>query len=485
MRRLLACLVPVVACACTSANFDVQGPGDDAGSEGDTLPLSDAVAFDSTPSDSGPTSDAPTDGGGVDTGVIGSDSGAIDGGAIDGGVIDTGVIGGDGGSGDAIASDVVFVDVIVPDASTGCTPLASSATEVFVGNRSTKPSVGTVDCPFHSILEATSLSWSGAGTRTIHVLGASGSTTDYLESGAVEVRANVRLQGDGNRLNIGHGGPCPGVGGGTNCIVTVDAGGTLDGFTVSAGSGHAVVTGVGAPSPVVRNVIAMNASGTGSFGFWVRGGAELGPNIVAINDGVGLDSSGNGTVHVLFSAGADNRFDNNAQTGLLMEGAATLVFEGGSVSKNGSHGIRFGGAPTGTHSIGGLTAIANASAGILVGNNASLVLRRSTLKQNRIGLVFVQGFGNSVDLGRAGDPGGNVFAGATHSVLNSIAGVCLEQPRGTVQAQGDSWGACPVAVTNVGGCDLSGGSYADLYVHPPPTLPIGASVDTSGCATGP
>ena len=439
--------------ACSSAAFDTAPTGDDPDTGatadtggvvpdtgGDTTPGTDTGVIDDAPSpDSGPP---PTDGGGVDGGVG---------------------------------------DSIVGEGGTTCSSLPPLAPDLYVDKTSSKPSIGTSDCPFRTIAEATGVTWAGVTLRTIHV-----SANDYNESNAIEIGRNIKLLGAGaTATTLRHGGACPGLS--TNCVVTVDPGGILDGVQV-LGGGTPVVTGVSSTGGTVAPaVVRTNIRGaTAIANIYVRGAADLGPNFTA-NGAVGLPgliSSGSGTIHVI---GTGNAFDKNGQSGISIDGAANLIFDGGSASNNAANGVRLVG--NGSYGLTNLDAIGNASMGITVGVNSNMKLRHSTVTQNKVGVIALFGSSNFIDLGSASDAGGNVFTIAGTPRTNVIAAVCVANPRSTLWAIGDSWSACPVTPTFLdGGCSFDAGStvaYKDVYYAGSAPMPSGGWVDTNGCGVGP
>src|SRR5258708_4844115 len=120
------------------------------------------------------------------------------------------------GSSDVRASDSPA------DAMGPCAPLSSSATDVYVDQRSTAmPQYGVEACPFPTILQGLAAAARLTGTVTVHVAGATPALT-YAETAAVAVPANVVLSGGGAaHTTISANGTC---GAGT-CAVAVSAGG--------------------------------------------------------------------------------------------------------------------------------------------------------------------------------------------------------------------------------------------------------------------
>jgi hypothetical protein len=391
-------------------------------------------------------------------------------GAMGGGGSDAGGSGGgaptDGGAG-----------ATLPDGNP-CVPLAGSATDVYVDQRYTGTApTGVAACPFTTITAGMAAAATLSGTRTVHVAGATPALV-YSETTRVLVGANLILLGDGPAKTkisaLGNGAGAP-------CAVHVTGGGTLDGFTVVSPGGDGVRADALSPAPVVKNVSAIGSTGSGVVAL---GAIELGPNVVASNNGgQGVLSSGtSGVVHVI--AGA-NAFDNNTMNGIDIEGA-TLTFEGGSASNNGFNGIRFGaaGALGTTHAITGLVA-KGSNTGISSFNGQNLKIRSSTLLTNKIyGLLYNYAAGYTLDVGVVGDVGGNTFGGATVANRNVKAGIylCKSRGAGTQTAQGDTFAVCPPTQTSLAGCDVSPAVYTDVAYAP---AVAGDPVVAVACVVGP
>jgi hypothetical protein len=228
----------------------------------------------------------------------------------------------------------------------------------------------------------------------------------------------------------------------------------------------------------------VSAIGSTGNGIVALGAIELGPNIVASkNGGQGLSSTGTtGVVHVV--AGA-NAFDNNGANGIDIEGA-TLNFEGGNAESNGFNGIRFGaaGAPGSTHTVTGLVA-KGSNTGISSFGGQNLKIRSSTLLTNKIyGLLYNYAAGYTLDLGLAGDAGGNTFGGATIATRNVKAGIylCKSRGAGTQPAEGDIFAACPPAQASFATCDVAPAAYTDVAYSP---VVAGDPVVAAACTVGP
>ncbi len=446
------------------------------------------------------------------------DSGALDTGVLDTGVLDAGKDASDTAAAEASetgaepleaavdapdASDATLIDASVIDtlaettvadtapadtapADTGCGgTVSTTTTDLYVDKASTLPSVGNAACPFHTVREATELAWTGTGTRTVRVKAAT-----YTESGIVRVRARVALVGEGPSTTKLTGGSAtsycsgPPVGSSTPCMVYVEAGASVDGFTVqftaSTTAGDGLVLGNEAGSaPIVKNV---TTTGAPRMGIFTLGAAELGPNLHADkNGGSGVSSTGASVrVHVI---GTTNSFDGNA-FGFGVLGAAYLDFEGGSASNNSVHGLALSG-PTGSqkHNVKSLIAKGNAYVGVSVSSQASLTLRDSVVLKNGDGLRFYYGSTNKLDIGTATSAGNNVFNAPT-SDANLHVGVCLSSAPGAglQAANGNKWTACPVVQTAIAACDGTGPARDAAYA---PTTAGPSPLVTTGCTVGP
>jgi hypothetical protein len=405
-------------------------------------------------------------------------------GSADAGGVDAAGAGDAGNAVDSSTADATTT----PDASAEaglCAPLAAGATDVYVDSRFTGTSAtGASACPFPTIVQGMTAAAGLTGTRTVHVAGSTPALV-YKETGAVTVTANVILQGDGpSKTVVNAAGPC---GAGT-CAVMVAGGGTIDGVSVTspgATGGDGIVADLASPAPIVKHVAANGSKGSGVLAL---GATVLGPNIVANNNGAqGLQSpvGATGVVHVL---GGANSFDNNAANGVNIDGAATLIFDGGTASGNALNGVRLAGAvgagAVSSHVITGLTALLNKNTGISASNGQSLALRSSKLLTNTTyGLFYRYAAGSVLDLGAA-SAGGNVFGGASIASRNAKAGIylCASRGAGTQPADGDSWGTCPPTQTSLAGCDVAPSTYADVAYAP---AVAGNPAVATSCTIGP
>lgn len=329
-------------------------------------------------------------------------------------------------------------------ADAGCGALSATATDVYVDKASTKPSVGTAECPFKTIKEATDLA--AVSGRKIHVKGGGSSLATYTETGSLKVKGGVTLVGDGAAsTKIVATGGC---GEGT-CAVEVAAGGTVDGFNISS-TGHGIVTLDGGTDATVKNVLVTG----GEDGLLVLGPAALTGNVQA-NKNVksGLHGKGSKTIKV---SGTGNEFNENEINGIEIEGNVRLELTGGAANSNKSHGVHLksttAASSTARHSISGLTANSNGrsssgtviatASGIVLESTGSLTLRNTKVLTNSHHGLVVFIAGNTLDIGS----GSNTFGVATVATRNAHAGVCLENTgaSGSIPASGNSWSTCPL-----------------------------------------
>ncbi|MBI2395182.1 MAG: right-handed parallel beta-helix repeat-containing protein [Deltaproteobacteria bacterium] len=416
---VLGCLAASISlAACSSGDFAVAGePGADGGGEA-----------------------------GLDAGQDGGDDAPL---PSDGSTPDT-----------TPAGDVAPVEV-----GPTC-PVVSNPTEIWVDLASTTAtSNGTSACPFKQIADAVTFANTlSIAPRTIRV-----KAGHYNEVVALKLRQGIKLLGAGAATTtLSGGGNCTSSATGFWCIVRVEGGATLDGFTIDAGptAKHGVVTGETGTAgyPVVRNVKISGAVGDGNTGILSMSGSQLGPNVESTGNRYGLVIWGNQIVKVVNGA---NRFDDNSIIGINHEGTGQLIFEGGSVSGN-PVGIKLGDVTTTTPANNTITSAIvrdNTEVGLLVGAHASAKVRGSAFTGGKVGIAVVYGSTNIVDLGASSsDLGGNDFGNAT--TRNSKAGLCVGVTRAAaLPALGNKWPACSPTVQNLGtvtSCD-SVPSYADVW----------------------
>jgi hypothetical protein len=327
----------------------------------------------------------------------------------------------------------------------GCGTLAATAVDVFVDKASAKPSVGTTECPFHTVKEATDLA--AVSGRTIHVKGGtSAAPANYAETGALVVKTGVILEGDGlATTKITNAAACTG---GSNCAVEVQNGGTLDGFTIT-GTGNGVVTGAGDGAVTVRNVAVTGAQdGILALGMLnVTGEVQLNNNTLN-----GLHANATTGFRTVKITGTGNEFNSNMGSGILVEGQTKLDATGGNANNNKGGGIFLLSTVTvaNQHLVTGFTIKSNgagaaaAGDGIRVAGTSSLKLRNTVLQANgHHGLAFTYSVSNALDIGPTG---GNSFSSATAAQKNGAAGICLQNSgaTGSQDGNGNKWAACGV-----------------------------------------
>lgn len=348
--------------------------------------------------------------------------------------------------GDAATGDVASET----SGDAGCGTLAASAVDVYVDKGSSKPSVGTTDCPFHSIKEATDLA--AVSGRTIHVKGGTAAApANYAETGAVVVKTGVILEGDGlTTTKITNAAACTG---GSNCAVEVQNGATLDGFTVT-GTGNGIVTGAGDGAATLRNLAVTGAQdGILALGMLnITGAVQANNNALA-----GLHANATTGFRTVKITGTGNEFNENMGQGILVEGQTKLDATGATASTNKGGGIYLQSTVTvaNEHLITGFTIKSNGSGaapagdGIRVASTSSLKLRTTVLQQNgHNGLSFSFTTMNALDIGPSG---GNSFSSMTSGNKNGAAGICLQNSLGTgsVDANGNKWAACALVGASV------------------------------------
>jgi hypothetical protein len=452
------------------------------------VPLALAVAcggaaFDTASPPGGATGGSAGSPGG-DGGSAGSAGSATGGRAGGGGPI------GSGGSGGVISVDAgppprdamppSDVTQPPPDGS-GCAALPTGAKDVYIDQRFTGTvSTGAAPCPFKTILEGLRAATTHPTVQIVHVAGTAAGLV-YHEADSLAVGANVTLLGEGPLRT----GILVQASSGGGAAVSLEAGAVLDGFSVTAPVGDAVLLANALPAPRVRNAMVSNAKATGIVAL---GPAEIGPNVTAAtNGGNGIWAKGPGTLHIAYDpAQGTSSFDKNVLNGINLDGAALLAFDGGTANGNQGMGVRLAGSGAGTaglaHVINGLTASYNANIGIMVSAGQSVKIRSSSLLGNAVyGLYYAYGSAGNLDIGLATDPGGNTFATVSVTTRNKLAGIYLCKPRGqgTQPAIADMWSVCPPSQVAFPGCDTIPPYYADVVYAPPNGDPLYDSACTA------
>lgn len=429
---LLMVLVASVQACGGSADDTSIPPEDDAGAGPDTGTRSDATT---------------ADGGGDET--VTGDSGGD--GATQSDVTSSDGSGGDVMTGDAPddvttsdAPDDVTASDGGPDASgdaddgsTVCPPPDNSDTErhLYVDQGAAAGGNGSIDCPFRTILAATTLGGAvPAGSQlTIHVKG-DANVVVYDESACVPVGPRTLLTSD----YPGGSGPDPTtvyVRGqstlqGTKCVVRV-TGGTLEGVRVVAPTGSTGVNGVVAESgATVRLVSARNNTGAGVV---TLGSVTLGPGLYSVdNDGDGVtvnmaaSGKGAGPVVTVVAGGRGNRFENNGGHGLhATDRYGQLVIQAASASNNQGNGVLLEAEANTVHEISTLDASNNGATGLRV-TRGSVAISGGTFEGN---------ITHGVHLGNGTAMGTSFTIENSTANGNGVDGVRLDT-MGTVQIKG-------------------------------------------------
>jgi hypothetical protein len=386
----------------------------------------------------------PGDAGDVDAGA--PDLGPVDRGAMGGGTPDLGPV--DLGAMDA-GTPALGMDAGTPDdgpdASAVCPPLPANPANVYVDQRSTMPEVGTMACPFRSILSAVALpAPTGGVTRTVHLAGASGGLT-CVEAGTVVAPARIGVVGEGRAaVVVATGSPATCVGG-ARCTVDVRGGGELRALSVRPapggvpmGDGMAVTAAPSAENPATIADVDIGGFSSGA-GFHLAGAAALTGVRGAVSErGLHADI-GTPTFTVALSIGTGavrSAFENHALEGVLVargprvdperrrddEPLARDLAAEHPRRRDARRAVLRGHGQRGV--VGrGLSGVA----GIVVGDAASTNVGSNTILRNgTMGLVFRRGASNALSASC------NVFA--THSaaaMTNGRAAFCVEQSGAT------------------------------------------------------
>jgi hypothetical protein len=263
-------------------------------------------------------------------------------------------------------------------------------------------------------------------------------------------------------------------------FVLASDGSSVRNFAVGGGSTatHGVLATTGAT--LNTNIGPLEVHDFAAAGIRAEGSAQLTINAGtnAHNNGTtgaelsGLHVTGGAHVAIVGAASAPIQFDGNGQSGILVDGLASVALTGtpgtgstGSVVANNNtvDGLEIhqegNGIPANT--ITGLVAASNTQDGVRIFANSVASLRRSVLVGNGVNGVHIQSTGNGtaqtfdvsgIDLGAdlATNKGGNVLQSTT--TPNNGAGICLDIATGkaqTVKAQGNTW------ITSSGAIDCS------------------------------
>jgi hypothetical protein len=258
-----------------------------------------------------------------------------------------------------------------PDA--GCTGLVlGGATEdVYVDKGVAQTGDGTKQCPFKTILEATSLPLPAVAVarRTIHVKGDAVSP-DYNEIQPIEIHARVTLTsaydntdpGGVSMVRILARGDCAAYTGAASavyCAVAMENDAQLDKVTVRIPSGQVsgndVLTTNVAPTPtaVAPSIVDVNAENAPESGFRVYGSVKLGPRVNATNNRNGLTTANRalgtavGSIVIVdapaLNGTPSNSFSSNTNagggSGISIFGNYMVSIAGANVSNNSLYGM--------------------------------------------------------------------------------------------------------------------------------------------------
>jgi hypothetical protein len=451
-RRSIALIAAMAAlalgsgCSCTAPILDGDGGLDTGGVDGSTT---DGGPIDGGPIDGG---DAPGFDGGELDGGTGFDGGDFDAGTdFDGGTdagtnFDGGTDAGGADAGtDAGGTDAGGTDAGI-DAGPACGTLPANPTDVYVDGLATLPEVGTMACPFHTILGALGLPAPTSVTRTVHVRGRPTGLL-YLEARTVVVPARIIVEGDGrSQVSVATSAPTTCIGS-ARCVVEVRGGGVLRALSVIPVPGGLPGTADGVAftnatpgigSPTAEDV---NSENHGGSAFHSGASAVLrGVRGVGTQNGLLADT---GTVTLTVEALGSTRsvFDGNRSHGIRVD-AGLASIRNCTASQNGSIGIALLAttSPDGLagHSVTGCTANMNgitssgsaAGVGIRVGLGASASITGSTMLGNSgAGLVFERA---TVPAPSSISLSCNVFAvPGSPAMNNGRAGLCAENTGAT------------------------------------------------------
>lgn len=338
-----------------------------------------------------------------------------------------------------------------------CTTCAAPpGTTYFVDPKNGSDDTGTGDatlgCAFKTVTRALSFIGASPSADTKILVLPSGDVSAG-EVFPIVVPENVTVSGSGGKVTVI---VRPGVAG---FVLNQRASGLAD--LVIDGQNRAALVGVAvSPSSTAAVTIAnVNVRQFESDGIRVEGQATLAVsggttsigNGVPGGTGAGLRVGGKANVVVDPSGGSPIHFDGNAGFGIAVGGTAFVRLAGApgsgasgtvTTNANGSDGLFVGQTPIGSplpeNSIDGLVTVANGASGIAITAGSRVTVRGCrSLGNGRNGVSvspYVIGpIRNSsvseIDLGRAGDPGGNTFQAAIGAGSNLDAGICLTVAR--------------------------------------------------------
>lgn len=355
----------------------------------------------------------------------------------------------------------------------GCGVLDPS--NVVVDKASAENSVGTANCPFHTIAEALALS---APTSARKVTVRAGTYTEPL---LLSIPALVTLEGEGAVTIGGSGGACL-VAIAPSCTVSLAGGATLRKVTVTSATGNAIEVRSGTGAAHIEQVVATTAK---TNGIAVRADVVIDQSAVLDNDADGLDAR---TATVTVTA---SEFRLNSGHGLDIDQGATLALSNTKIHNNQGRGVLLHNGTQFTvlaHTITNADIQQNLFAGIDVASNASLTLRGTTMYQNEFGVLFMTGSTNKLDIGTAAQAGNNIFAGVTAVNKNVRAGVCMENTgqAATQVVEGNTWRVCPPPQRKITGpfC-VSNNTYSDIAYVPAVSTSGSPALVPASCTVGP
>lgn len=384
-----------------------------------------------------------------------------------------------------------------------CTACTVPTTGIFfvdpVGGSDTTgvgASSGGAACAFKTVTRA--LAFVGATSTNVTILVKGGST---LATGAggetlpINIRANITIKGDtgGATLVLPAGG---GGGGGATGFAMNAANSSLQNFTIDGGAhvgGRGVIVNSGA-SPTTTTISGVTIKNTLNEGILVGnlfgggggGGVTIGAGTSVTGAGTtaaprsGLRVQGSSTVNVTGAAGSVISFSSNSQHGIEVDNSGVVNITGtpGSTADTGTviaNANNIAGlfvnqnAGIGTlslNTINGLVVFGTtAGNGIRIAGGSHVKIRNSSsLGNSGSGIHISTGAGavgssdvTNIDLGKAGDFGGNTVQAPTTAggpAPNGGAGICLELAgaASTVSAQGNKFAG---AVATAGGVNCA------------------------------
>lgn len=382
-----------------------------------------------------------------------------------------------------------------------CLKCVSDPAVLYVSGAVGDDAVGDGSCtkPVLTIRQGLALAASSAVVRIVRLLARpDGTALTYAaatngETFPVDVSVpGVTVEGCARSVVTISGSADCGVGDTGSCAIRLSKSSRLLNLTVTSnqkGAGVRALAGkfdAEASKPTLDRVLVVNSK---------PGVVAVGANSVRIIDselarnevGVLVTGEGNGAdlvmrrskVRLNSIAGAQavqdsflfleaNEFAENTGSGVVFRGNVPLTSRGDHFTANAQHGIFFEGFDGSCGTACRLDAAgsffeANGASGVAVGGLATLKVRGSTFRDNGANQLSILAFVTNVDLGQAGDAGGNVFLAGNNP---DAVKVCfnLNDPNATTTATsvGNAFPACPP--TRVATCNEAGdvgGNHAD------------------------